>query len=64
MHCQRCGRAMTPYEAAELASQADRCAFAAPVEACGMIWYCDNCYYPIVVEATNALKRGRRAAEE
>ena len=64
MHCQRCGRAMTPSEAAELASQADRFDLAAPVQQCGMIWYCKSCY-PIVVEAaTNAMKRKTAAGDE
>jgi hypothetical protein len=44
MHCRLCGRAMTPHEAAEFASQADRYALSASVEECGFVWYCDRCF--------------------
>jgi hypothetical protein len=59
MHCRHCGCVMTPYELAELASQADRCACAAPVEAGAMIWWCDRCYPMVVEGATHAHKRGK-----
>jgi hypothetical protein len=63
MHCRHCGCAMTAYEAAELASQADRCALTAPFEECGIVWYCDSCYPALVEVATNALKRRKEVGE-